>query len=158
MRMRKGALAGLAAALLASLLIAAVPGVGSATEDHPRGHVLTAMLNGEEEVPGPGDPDGSGFAKVALGKQEVCFQLEWEGIDAPHAAHIHAAPTGVAGDIVVGFFMEETPLPASINQVGGCVEADRDLIRDIRRHPDQYYVNIHNPAFPAGALRGQLER
>jgi hypothetical protein len=155
--MRKGALAGLAAALLASLLIAAVPGVGSATEDHPD-HVLTAMLNGKEEVPGPGDPDGSGFAKVALGKREVCFQLAWADIDAPNAAHIHAAPREEAGDVVVGFFQEEAPLPASITQVGGCVEADRDLINDIRRHPDQYYVNIHNPAFQPGAIRGQLER
>jgi hypothetical protein len=32
------------------------------------------------------------------------------------------------------------------------------VTRDIIRHPDQYYVNVQNAAFLAGALRGQLSR
>jgi hypothetical protein len=39
---------------------------------------------------------------------------------------------------------------------GGCVGADRQLIRAILQHPSAYYVNVHNAPFPAGALRGQL--
>jgi hypothetical protein len=153
--MRKGTLAGIVVVLLAGLLIAVFPGLGFAAANHD-GRVLTAKLTGAEEVPGPGDPDGSGRAEVVLKKDEVCFMLEWDKIDPPNMAHIHAGPKGVAGPIVVGFFMEENPLPASITLVGGCVEAPSDVIRDIRDHPDQFYVNIHNLEFPAGAIRGQL--
>ena len=36
---------------------------------------------------------------------------------------------------------------------------DKGLIKDIRQHPDDYYVNVHStPDFEAGAVRGQLEK
>jgi hypothetical protein len=91
-----------------------------------------------------------------LGDSRVCFALHWRHISAPVAAHIHAGGPEEAGPIVVGLFMSEAPLPATLRSVAGCVQADRQLVKKIKRHPGQYYVNIHTPDFPAGAVRGQL--
>ena len=103
----------------------------------------------------------------------MCFELRWEDIDAPTAAHIHFGPPDVAGPVVVTFFMtsaapDQPPtLPETITGVSGRTEevtvpegapfdSATDLLRYIKRLPREYYVNIHNLAFPAGAIRGQL--
>jgi hypothetical protein len=121
------------------------------------GRPLSTTLTGDQEAPGPGDPDGTGSARVRLnqGQGTVCFELSWENIADPTAAHIHEAPVGVPGPIVVGFFGPGFgPVTAS-----GCVEdVDASLIKAIRQDPAAYYVNIHNADFPAGAIRGQLSK
>jgi hypothetical protein len=38
------------------------------------------------------------------------------------------------------------------------VAADADLIKAIIQSPQEYYVNVHNAEYPAGALRGQLSK
>ena len=114
------------------------------------------MLNGPSEVP-PGDPDGSGVAHVTLnqGQGRVCFEISVSNILLPAtAAHIHVAPAGVAGPIVVPF----TPPDASGTSSGCTENVDPDLIKAIRQHPENYYVNVHNVQFPAGAVRGQLSK
>ena len=129
-------------------------------------HQLAAGLNGANEVPGPGDPDGRGLALVETGRQRVCFALGWTGIAPPIFAHIHVGPAGVAGPVVVLFFdvpelagAPTAALPPTIAAAGGCVDGqDPALLRDIRRHPAGYYANIHNLDFVPGAIRGQLRR
>jgi hypothetical protein len=50
-------------------------------------------------------------------------------------------------------------LPSTISAAGGCVgDQSPALLRAIRRHPADYYVNIHNLEFLPGAIRGQLRR
>jgi CHRD domain len=142
-------------ALLAGLLAAVVPGVATATDST----LLRARLNGANEVPGPGDPDGFGQAFVRLSSDRVCFALEWSDIGQPTRGHIHFAAVGVAGPIVVPFF-ESLPgsLPDAMASARGCVAADPALIAQIRANPGNYYVNLHDATFPAGAIRGQLRR
>jgi hypothetical protein len=117
-----------------------------------QGRTLSTTLSGAEEVPGPGDPDGTGFAVITLnqGQEEVCFDLTVSNIAPATAAHIHRGVAGVAGPVVV-------PLsPPTSGSSSGCVSAAPDLIKDIRKNPSLYYVNVHNADFPAGAVRGQL--
>ena len=116
------------------------------------GRKFTTTLTGAAEVPGPGDPDGSGTATITLnhGQGTVCWELTVSGVDPITAAHIHVAPAGVAGPVVV-------PLsPPTSGSSSGCADVDRDLIKAIIQHPEEYYVNVHNAPFPPGALRGQL--
>jgi hypothetical protein len=70
------------------------------------------------------------------------------------AAHIHAAPAGEAGDVVIPLFTQ----PVNAATVGPtCLTGlDKNLLKDIIRNPENYYVNVHNTPFPNGAVRGQL--
>jgi len=116
------------------------------------GRPLTAALTGAEEAPRPGDPDGSGTAQIRInpGQKQLCFTLKVSGIDPARAAHIHEAPPGTAGPIVV------TLAPPTSGSSQGCVAVTRELALEIIRRPADYYVNVHNQPFPGGALRGQL--
>ena len=118
------------------------------------GKLLTANLKGSAEVPGPGDPDGRGKARVRVRPRAgtVCFRLRWRNIADPTAAHIHRGRKGEAGPVVVTLFSGEA-------DSAGCVTGqDADLLREIKRHPPRFYVNVHNAEFPDGAIRGQLKR
>lgn len=135
------------------------PGGPSATCDVPMtpvagDTVLIAPLTPDQEVPGPGDPDAFGFAKVYVRPSagEVCVRLSVALMEPPTGAHIHEAPRGEAGPVVVPL-----PLPEG-GLVDGCVSADVDLLTDIANNPENYYVNIHTASYPAGAVRGQLTR
>lgn len=137
-----------AVALSLVLLMAARPAFAG-------GRPFSTELTGAAEVPGPGDPDGSGSAHLTLnqGQGEVCFHLVVEGIAPAAAAHIHVGAAGVPGPVVV-------PLaPPTSGESSGCVSGvDPELIKAIRQNPEGYYVNVHNVDFPAGALRGQLSK
>ena len=113
---------------------------------------LRTYLTGAMEIPGPGDPDGQGTARIKLRGTQICYKLSWSNIDAPTAAHIHEAPQGVAGPVVVPLPLEKV----RHNKVKNCVDVNPALIAEIREDADSYYVNIHNAAFPGGAIRGQL--
>jgi hypothetical protein len=150
---RMAALLGFAAMLMAASVGTA--GAGNLANSSTGGVSLTAQLLGENEVP-PADPDGSGTAVLMLnsGRGMVCFQISVSNIALPATgAHIHEGEAGVNGSIVVVL----TP-PDESGTSSGCVEADRDLIKAIRRNPAGYYVNVHTTEYPGGAIRGQLSK
>ncbi len=64
---------------------------------------LTAVLAGAAEVPGPGDPDGTGTAIVNLdvSKGEACYEVSAQKIDRPTGMHIHEGETGKSGPVVI---------------------------------------------------------
>ncbi|MGH3345217.1 MAG: CHRD domain-containing protein [Carbonactinosporaceae bacterium] len=125
------------------------------------------VLTGAQEAPGLGDPDGSGWFGygLSLSHRVLCYGLTVEDIAPPTAAHIHIAPPGVPGPIVVTL---DTP---SDGDSSGCIRAVPDTaqtpanatlvlteseLTGIATNPGAYYANVHNGEFPAGAVRGQL--
>lgn len=146
--------------LALSLSIAAVAITGAAAlaaaQGDEAGRPITVQMTGAAERPGPGDPDGSGTAVFRLnpGQGRICFELSVEDITLPASgAHIHRGDVNVAGPIVVPL----TP-PDADGTSDGCVEADRQLIRDILSNPGAFYVNVHTSDFGPGAVRAQLTR
>jgi hypothetical protein len=114
---------------------------------HPE---VAAKLTGGVEVP-KGAPAGKGIVNITLdgAKGRVCWTFEGiTGIGKALAAHIHKAPVGKAGAIVV-------PLGASY-KAKGCTTATKTVVAGIEAKPNAYYVNVHTAKYPAGAIRGQL--
>lgn len=133
-------------AALALALLLVVPASADAT--------LTTVLTGQAEVPGPGDNAGSGTAVVDIttSSGEICVDVTWSITDGTAAAgHIHEAPAGTAGPVVLALFTT----PNDTGAFQGCF-TDATLAADIEANPADYYVNIHSATFPDGAVRGQL--
>jgi hypothetical protein len=150
--------------LLAITTAVATLGAGSAVARG--GKTLTATLTGDAEVPGPGDPDGSGTAEITInpGLKTVCYTISWENLDAPvWGGHIHVGAAGTAGGVVVTLFgapiLPRTDYPGTFT-VSDCVttSASSAQLADILDNPSGYYVNLHTDEFPDGAIRGQLTK
>jgi hypothetical protein len=144
------------AILLVLVLVALLTLVGSAVADNG-GRRFSTTLTGAAEVPGPGDPDGSGTAVIRLnpGQEEVCWEITVSNITLPATgAHIHVGTATEFGPVVVGLIP-----PGVSGSSSGCTSADQDLIKAIIRNPENYYVNVHTvPLYAAGAVRGQLSK
>jgi len=136
----------LAGAMGVAALVSSVSPAGAATTQ------LRAHMTGAQEV--AGDPNGAGTAVIDLHTAGgyLCFDIMVTRVHLPtFAAHIHQGAVGVAGPPVVTL-----AAPDRSGHSNGCVTADPAVLRDIAHHPANYYVNVHNYPFPAGAVRGQL--
>ena len=89
---------------------------------------------------------------VNPGLGPICYELTVSGIAPASAAHIHEAPAGQAGPVAVGL------APPTDGASSGCADVERELVLDILMNPSDYYVNVHNTEYPAGAVRGQLAK
>jgi hypothetical protein len=141
----------LLAAVLALWVLGALVLLALPANAAPLAH-LEAKLTGEKEVPGPGDPNGTGKANIKVFKAKVCYTLTAKRIAPATAAHIHKGSRGEAGPVVV------TLKPPTDGSSSGCAGISQALSKKLREHPGQYYVNVHNRPYPDGAIRGQLER
>lgn len=171
--------------LALSTLIAALTGLASTNAVT----LFTADITpGQEVTTSPVVSDAYGFATFELNDAQTAFS--WEatiyGIDVTgaqtidlgddlRAAHIHAAPLGVNGSVVWGFFggplNDNNPndfvLTPFLSGVGGVFSGKWDLpegnnttlalqIPNILANGT--YINFHTIEYPGGEIRGQINR
>ena len=110
---------------------------------------LHAAMTGAAETP-KGDVNGRGTAEIVVVSRKVCWELSVRNIGRAQAAHIHKGRAGVSGPVVV-------PLGSTYRNKG-CTTTTAANARAIAARPRSFYVNVHNAAYPNGAVRGQLHR
>src|ERR671911_2296977 len=96
---------------------------------------FTIQLSGAEEVcptaPGTCGGSGTGTASITIDRnaRTVCYAITTQNVALPLlAAHIHEAPAGQAGPVVVPLFTS----PVNSAAASGCVtDVDKNLLKDI---------------------------
>jgi hypothetical protein len=68
----------------------------------------------------------------------------------PRRSLSHEAPAGSPGPVVLPL---EAPTKGRSRE---CRSIAPELAQEILDNPSDYYVNVHNPEHPGGAVRGQL--
>ena len=137
--------------IIAALAITGLAGPALAQDN--LAYIGTSLF-GEQEVGHEGageDANGDFSAELDLATGRMCYMLEVEGLDTFTAAHIHEGAKGKEGPPVVSLEL--------LGEDGDdiCVDVALDLLKKIARNKSRYYVNVHTEAFPAGAVRGQLD-
>ena len=138
-------------------------------------------LSGFQEVP-PVSNGGDGRFRLRRTNRSFTYEMEYDLEDEIRFAHIHFAPEGVNGGIMVWLCDNpeldpgvEPPLdtPDCVGTSGtvvGVLSADDVVgpegqgiepgaLREVRRAVLRglTYVNVHSVRFPGGELRGQIE-
>jgi CHRD domain len=111
---------------------------------------FTAVLSGANEVSG-GTAGLTGTATLTVNTTTgvVCARVT-SNVTGAVAIHIHKGASGANGAVVVPLDVK------SINGASICKTATPAVAAAIAANAAGYYVNIHTPAAPGGALRGQL--
>jgi CHRD domain-containing protein len=148
------------AAVAAALLISATPSSAQVV-------TLTATLNGGEETPAL-LTGAVGIATVSVDPQAEELAVTLSLFNLPtgtSAGHIHIAPKGIAGPVVINFPIPtgrtgDLPLSFRVSTAAFVARPEigintlADAIQSIVA--GNSYVNIHTSQYPAGEIRGQL--
>lgn len=132
---------------------------------------FVAHLSGSEEVPAnDSTATGQAIFKVAKDGESIDYRVNVANIHNVTMAHIHLAPAGQNGGVVVWLYPDGPP-PQLIEGrtqgtlATGTITAD-DLVGDLAGQSiddlvehitnDNAYVNVHTEQFPGGEIRGQI--
>ena len=122
--------------------------------------VLHARLAAKNETTGS-TSTAKGHTQIKV-RKDGTIEFKTQILNKAHetfvAGHIHWAPAGVAGPIVMPLFVSPTPATSArhIKQSGVATPNPGTTGADLCASPSAYYVNYHTTAFPGGAIRGQL--
>jgi hypothetical protein len=116
-----------------------------------QGESVRANMSGDQVAPGPGAPNAFGTANLFVDMRYgiLCYRMGYDGTSRALAAHIHAGGPGQSGRPVVDLHPES-------NGDEGCVGADPTALRNLREHPEAFFLQLHTAEYPDGAIRGQL--
>jgi hypothetical protein len=139
--------------------------------------VFSALLSPSNEVPPVGGTESAGHGAV-----QVQFDVTRDGSGAITAAtgtfyfqltgyppgttivgaHIHPAPTGTNGPVVISTGLASANTVVLSNGSGEFVFrgvfSDPAIVQQITNNPAAFYFNVHSPNNPGGFSRGQLTR
>lgn len=135
------------------------------------GKNFVAHLSGGEEVPAVETlAQGQVIFHLDRSGNELSYKLIAANIENVAMSHIHLAPAGVNGPVVVWLYPSAPPaqlIPGrfsgvlaegtitAANLVGPLAGKDlSDLIAEM--DGGNAYVNVHTSAYPAGEIRGQI--
>jgi CHRD domain/S-layer homology domain len=113
-----------------------------------------AGMAGRFVVPGPGDPNAQGIARLEVIPEsgEICMHVWVTGVTTPTAMHLHAGEEGESGPLVATLLK-----PIIGAEVFDCIEGlDSSLLEAVVANPSNYYVDVHTTEYPDGAVRRQL--
>lgn len=153
----KGKVFGIVLAMLAAAV--AVMGVAGSASADTRATGSSFLLYGDQVVPGPADPDGHGDGNVRDFNQRTglfCYGVTHiTAVSEPFTAgYIRQAPPGETGPVVATLF--EEPRTSFDLENGACLTADVHTVKRMDKHPEEFYMELHNGEYPKGAIRGQL--
>lgn len=137
--------------------------------------ILHTMLDGSSEVAEDGDMsmlvgDANGMGEAYVfgvdgDETTLCYSLFVSGVQTVPvgdgmAAHIHEGVMGENGPVVAALAGPEDGNAAdclSEGEEGKFPTGEMGLVQRILNNPENFYVNVHNPQYPAGVIRGQLQ-
>jgi hypothetical protein len=137
--------------------------------------LLHTMLDGSSEVPEDGDMsmmvgdangEGHGYVFGIDGDPTtLCYSLKVSGIQLVPvgegmAAHIHEGAMGENGGVVAVLAGPEDGDAADClteGEEGKFPTGELGIVQRILNNPEDFYINVHNPQFPNGAIRGQFD-
>lgn len=140
---------GTATAILVAIGIAGAP---TASSVGPLNYQAT--LAGTNEVP-PNVSAATGTATLTLSADEthVSATVTYSGLVAGStAAHIHVAPAGSPGPVVIPLSGATGVTSGSFQVVDAAVTPTQ--VTDLRS--GTWYVNVHSTTYPGGEIRGQF--
>jgi hypothetical protein len=132
---------------------------------------FVAPASGEQEVP-PNDSRARGQAVFQLDADGATlhYRLIVANLHDVTMAHIHLAPAGANGPVVVWLYPDGPPAQLIPGRSSGVLAAGTitagdlvgplagmslaDLVDEMQA--GNTYVNVHTSAFPAGEVRGQI--
>lgn len=160
-----------------ALTAVASVGCGSKSPSGPSNQptVFTVALKASNEVPAVTGPEGNaaGTAVItfnttrdssgAITAATVDFNVSMTGFPNGSSAilsHIHPGAAGTTGPVLVNTGLTSGTAIAMPTGTGSFsftgVSVSADTATQILAAPQNFYFNVHTPANPTGAIRGQL--